>query len=294
MFDPDFDLFLDVVAAGSISAAARARGASVASLSKRLARLERRLGVRLAQRTTRRFALSAAGRDLVETLLPMRAGLQAAEDRIAGRGGRVVGPLRLSAPTSYGRIKVLPCLSAFLAAHPEIELSVDLSDQFIDLLDGTYDVAVRIGARVDASLVGHRLASSSRVLCASPGYLQQFGTPQSLRDLATHQLLAAEGQLPWRLQGPEGTVIHNGQSCVRTNSSEVVRELALGGCGIALRSLWDISEALADGRLLRVLPQYEGSRDVGVWVVHAPAPQVPARVAVLVEHLRAHLSDEGN
>ena len=290
MFDPDYDLFLDIVAAGSISGAARSRAISVASLSKRLARLEQRLGVRLAHRTTRRLALTQAGKDLVETLLPMRAELGAAEERLAGRKTAAGGPLRLTAPTSFGRMHVLPCLPGFLDAHPEVELSIDLSDQFVDLLDGGYDLAIRISARIGAGLTAHRLATSGRVLCAAPGYLARFGTPATLRDLAGHHLLAADGQLPWPLEGPEGAILHAGASHVRTNSSEVVRELAIGGCGIALRSLWDVADELETGALVRVLPQYAGSQAVGIFAVHAPVPAIPARLASLIAYLSAHLA----
>ena len=291
MFDPDYDLFVQIVAAGSISAAARARGASVASLSKRLARLEDRLGVRLVHRTTRRLALTAAGQDLHDTLLPLRASLEAAEDRIAGRHTLVSGALRITAPTSFGRMHVVPCLPAFLARYPKIDLAIDLSDEFVDLLDGTHDLAIRIGARIGAGLVGHRLATSTRLLCAAPDYLARFGEPATLADLGEHRLLATESQLPWHLDGPEGTVIQHGTSHIRTNSSEVVRELALGGCGIALRSLWDVAQALESGALQRVLPAYQGSQDVGIFVVHAPAPAVPARLRALIDHLSSHLAE---
>ena len=122
-----------------------------------------------------------------------------------------------------------------------------------------------------------------------PAYLAAFGTPETLADLRHHRLLATTSQLPWQLDGPEGTVTHAGQSHVRTNSSEVVRELALGGCGIALRSLWDVHEALASGALARVLPHYQGSQDVGIYAVHAPTPALPARIEVFIAHLAAHL-----
>ena len=285
MFDPDYDLFLQIVEAGSISAAARSRGQSVASLSKRLVRLEERLGVRLVHRTTRRLSLTAAGKDLQDTLTPLRASLAAAEDRIAGRLAMVSGPLRITAPTSFGRMHVAPCLPDFLARYPDVELRVDLSDEFVDMQSGNHDLAIRIGSRLDAGLVAHRLGSSRRVLCAAPAYLAQFGEPTSLLELSRHRLLAADSQLPWQLDGPEGTVLQQGQSHVHTNSSEIVRELALGGCGIALRSLWDVSDALDSGALITVLPSYQGSQDVGIFAVHAHAPQVSAKVRALIDHL---------
>lgn len=289
MFDPDYDLFLGIVEAGSISAAARTRGMSTAALSKRLARLEERLSARLIHRTTRRLALTPAGHDLHDALLPLRTSLNAAEERISGRHALVSGPLRMTAPTSFGRMHVVPCLPAFLANNPNVELSIDLSDEFADLLDGSCDLAIRIGAQIGTGLIGHRLSTSRRVLCAAPSYLAAFGEPTSLGDLAGHRLLATTSQLPWQLDGPEGTVSHNGHSHIQTNSSEVVRELALGGCGIALRSLWDVGEALRQGALRQILPQYQGSQDVGIFAVHAPTPALPARLRALIDHLAAHL-----
>jgi DNA-binding transcriptional LysR family regulator len=289
MFDPDYDLFLAIVEAGSISAAARAQGASTGALSKRLARLEERLSARLVHRTTRRLALTPAGQDLHDALLPLRSSLKAAEERVNGRHAYVRGPLRLTAPTSFGRMHVVPNVPTFLAAHPDVRLQLDLSDEFADLLDGSCDLAIRIGARIGTGLVGHRLGTSHRVLCAAPAYLVAFGMPETLDDLRHHRLLATTSQLPWQLDGPEGTMTHHGQSHVRTNSSEVVRELALGACGIALRSLWDVHEALASGALQRVLPQYQGSQDVGIYAVHAPTPALPARIEAFIAHLGTHL-----
>ncbi|WP_084582370.1 LysR family transcriptional regulator [Sphingomonas azotifigens] len=288
MFDPDYDLFLDILDAGSISAAARRRGLSTPALSKRLARLEQRLGARLLNRTTRRLVLTAAGKDLLDTLSPIRAALTVAENRIAGRHSLVRGPLRVTAPTSFGRMHVVPTLPSFLATHSQVTLSIDLSDDFVDLLDGRHDLAIRIAREVGPGLVGHRLGTSQRVLCASPAYLELAGEPHTLAELTRHRLLATDSQLPWRLQGPEGPVTLAGQSFVDTNSSEVVRELAIGGCGVALRSLWDVRHALSDGSLRRLLPSYAGSEDVGVFAAHAPDP--PARVSALVEHLQQMLA----
>lgn len=123
---------------------------------------------------TRRLSLTDAGKELADTLQPMRAGLTTVEERLAGRE-TMSGPLRVTAPTSFGRIHVLPCLPGFLDAHPEIELTIDLSDQYVDLLDGTYDLAVHIGAKIGAGLISHRLATSGRMLCAAPGYIARFG-----------------------------------------------------------------------------------------------------------------------
>ena len=284
MFDPDYDVFIQIAEAGSISAAARARGQSTAALSKRLVKLEERLGIRLLHRTTRRLELTPAGQELCDVLLPLRSTLQAAEDRISGRNALCKGPLRITAPTSFGRMHIVPSLAAFIARYPDIELTIDLSDEFVDLPGSSYDVAIRIGSHISNDLQGHRLATSKRVLCASPHYISTFGEPAALADLSRHSLLAARSQMPWKLDGPEGTVAYKGTSAIMTNSSEVVRELALSGCGIALRSLWDVSSSLATGELRRILPQYEGSGDVGIYALYLPARITPAPVRAFIEH----------
>ena len=147
MFDPDYDLFLGIVEAGSISAAARARGISTAALSKRLARLEERLSARLVHRTTRRLALTPAGQDLHDALLPLRTSLKAAEERVSGRHAHVRGPLRVTAPTSFGRMHVVPHVPSFLTKHPDVRLQLELSDEFADLLDGRWRRALPSSSR---------------------------------------------------------------------------------------------------------------------------------------------------
>ncbi|WP_226017412.1 LysR family transcriptional regulator [Novosphingobium sp. FKTRR1] len=291
MLDPDYEVFVGIVAAGSISAAARALHLSPASLSKRLARLEERLGVRLLNRTTRRMTLTSEGISFHADLQAILHAIEAAEQSITGRQEAIGGPLRITAPTSFGRMHLAPCLADFLTLYPQIELDIELSDGFVDLLEGRFDLALRITRKIGNGLCAHRLADNRRVLCAAPAYLAQAGTPLSLSALRRHRLLAAEGQLPWPLLGPDGAVSLNGQSAVRTNSSEVVRELALGGAGIALRSLWDVAPALASGDLVRVLPDWQGSADVGIFLVHAPTPRLAANTRAFIGFCQQRFAD---
>ena len=284
MLDPDYALFARVVAAGSLSAAARDMGISPAMASKRMARLEGRLGARLIHRTTRRLALTEQGERFHRDVLGILAAIEAAEARLRGPGDGLSGPLRLSAPTSFGRMHLAPHLKPFLDRHPGIELTLDLSDGFSDLIAEKIDLAVRVSSGVGAGLEAQRLATSRRILCAAPAYIEAHGKPNSLGDLSSHRLLAASGQLPWRLTSGKRQIEIAGVSHVRTNSSEVVRELALSGLGIALRSLWDVSDELATGRLVRVLHEIEGSADVGIYAVRprgAPSAAVTALTDVL-------------
>ncbi|SEL96117.1 transcriptional regulator, LysR family [Sphingomonas palmae] len=286
MIDPDYILLARLVSAGSIAAAARELRLSPAMASRRLARLEARLGVRLVQRTTRRLALTPAGEQFHADVVAILAAVEAAEARLTGAAAAPAGLLRVTAPTSFGRLHIAPQLHRFLASYPAVTLSFDLSDSFSDLVAEGIDVGVRIAASVPAGLDAHRLGASRRVLCASPSYLERAGTPARIADLREHALLAAEGQLPWRLVSDTRRASVDHASRVGTNSSELVRELALSGVGIALRSLWDVGEALRSGRLVRVLPEWEGTRDVAIWAVHPRAPIVSPAVRAFVAFLR--------
>ena len=285
MMDPDHELFVAIVDEGGLAAAGRRLHISPAMMSKRLARLEERLGTRLVHRTTRRLALTPAGERLHADLRGILAALDEAERRVSGTSAIVAGPLRITAPTSFGRMHLAPWLPRFMDAHPRVDLAINLSDDFADLIDTRVDLAIRITADPGPGLAARRLATNRRILCAAPAYLDRFDTPRRIADLKAHRLLAADGQMPWRLVGPKGPVAIEGRSHVRTNSSEVVREIALAGGGIALRSLWDISDALARGDVRQILPDFEGSSDVGLFAVQLPQQNPPLAITSFVDFL---------
>ena len=285
MVDRGYELFAQVIHAGSLSAAGRRLNISPAMVSKRLAALEARLGTRLIHRTTRRLTLTDAGERFHADVVAILAAAREAESRVSGQEKEMTGNLRISAPTSFGRLYVAPNLGGFLDAHPRVIVELDLSDGFSDLIAERIDVAIRITGAMAPSLVAHRLGDSPRVLCAAPSYLRAHGEPTRVADLADHHLLAAAGQLPWRLEGPAGGAIVDQPSRVRTNSSEVVRELTRAGAGIALRSLWDVDHDIAKGRLVRLLPDYAGASDAGIYAVYPRAPRVSASVTAFVEYL---------
>ena len=286
----DYNLFMTIVDAGSLSAAGRRLRISPAMVSKRLARLEARLGATLVHRTTRRLLLTDVGQGFYEDASRILEAARAAEARVAGRVGQPGGRLRVSAPTSFGRLHIAPYLKGFLDRFPRIELSLDLDDGFVDLLGERIDIAIRIAAQPAGSLIGHHLAENHRILCAAPAYLVEHGTPETLADLGRHRLLAADHQLPWRLEGPDGPVSIDGTSAVRTNSSEVARELTIAGLGIALRSTWDIGPALRDGSLVRILPEISGATDVAIYAVQPRGAAGTPNALAFVDHFRALFS----
>lgn len=289
--DREYELYARVIETGSLAAAGRSLNLSPAMVSKRIAALEERLGARLLYRTTRKLATTEAGQRFYERVVEILAASRAAESLVTGAAGEPTGRLKLTAPTSFGRLHVAPHLKAFLDRWPRLEIELDLSDSYVDLLGERVDLAIRIAPGVEAGLTGHRLAPNRRLLCASPAYLKQHGAPARWQDLRRHRLLAAEGQLPWRLHSKTGTLLIPGESAVRTNSSEVVRELAIAGLGIALRSTWDVGNELRSGVLKPVLPDHPGAADVNIFAVHPATNFVPPGVRAFIDHLRAIYGD---
>ena len=280
----DLDVFARVVAAKGMSAAGRELNLSPAVISKRIRRLEERLGIRLLQRTTRQIALTEAGQGFYERVVSILSSVEEAEAWISRRSETARGVLRISAPTSFARMHVAPYLNRFLDQYPAVTVDLVLSDAFVDIVGEGFDLAVRIADLSDSSLVARRLAANHRVLCAAPDYLARRGPPERIDDLDRHQLLSHAGS-EWRLDGPEGIAQVRVHGPLRTNSSEVVREAVLSGIGIALRSTWDVGPDLKSGRLVHVLPNYSGSRRVAIHAVYPSRRHLEQKVRAFVDFL---------
>ncbi|MBN8533034.1 MAG: LysR family transcriptional regulator [Rhizobiales bacterium] len=280
----DLEIFARVASTGSMSRAARDLGLSPPVISKRIKRLEERLGTRLLQRTTRQIALTEAGRGFHERVIAILGAVDDAETWVSQRANVARGPLRISAPTTFGRLHVAPHLVRFLERYPEISVDLSLADHFVDVVGDGFDVAIRIADLADTSLVAKKLASNHRLLCASPRYVEKHGLPASISDLARHRLLVHNAD-HWRLDGPEGAVSVPVQSAVVTNSSEVIREAVLAGLGIALRSTWDVGAELKSGQLLPVLPAYRGGQRVAIYAVYPSRRHLPQKTRVFIDFL---------
>lgn len=283
----DLEIFARIVTAGSLSAAGRELALSPPVVSKRIQRLEERLGARLFQRTTRKVTLTEAGQGFYERVVTILSSIEEAESQLSRRSSEARGLLRVAAPTSFGRLHIAPHLGPLLAANPDLTVDLELSDGFVDIVGEGFDLAVRIADLSDSSLVARRLAPVHRVLCATPDYLARAGTPETFADLAGHRLLATHSQDPWRLEGPDGPVTQRVHSTLRTNSNEVVRAAVLAGMGIALRSTWDVGPELRAGSLKVVLPDFHASSRVGVFAVYPSRRFLPQKVRVFIDHLAA-------
>lgn len=268
-----------------MSAAGRELGLSPAVVSKRLRRLEDRLGSRLLQRTTRQIALTEAGQGFYERVVAILAGVEEAEAFVSRRSATARGTLKVTAPTSFGRMHIAPHLGTFMEANPDLSINLILSDNFVDIVGDGYDVAIRIAELADSSLVARKIAPVRRILCATPAYIERHDAPASFEDLGNHNCLTHVSGESWRLEGPDGPVAFRPNGALMTNSSEVVREAVLAGIGIGLRSTWDIGPELASGKLVQILPEYEGSRNIAVHAIYPSRQFLPVKVRLFIDFL---------
>jgi len=282
----DLEIFARVVRAGSLTQAGSELGLSVAVVSKRLKRLEERLSVRLLHRTTRRVAPTDVGQEFFQRIAPIVDAIAEAETLVSQRASRARGTLRVTAPSSFGRLHIVPHLRAFFALHPDLVLNLELSDDFEPIVERGYDLAIRVGTLESSGLTAVRLAPVRRVLCARPSYLDAGGRPAGPDDLRGHVCLATENQNPWRLVGPDGPCTVSAAGPLRTHSNEVVREAVIGGLGIALRSTWDVHAELRSGLLEVVLPAYTAASQAGIYAVYPSRAFVPAKTRAFIEFLK--------
>lgn len=236
-------------------------------------------------RTTRQISLTEAGQGFYERVVAILAGLEEAESFVSRRSNVARGILKISAPTSFGRMHVAPHLQKFFELNPGIQINLNLHDDMTDIVGEGYDLAIRIAELKDSSLVARKLAPVRRVLCATPEYLEKNGTPETLDDLEKHICIPNHNSETWRLDGTDGSINFKPIGPIQTNSSEVVREAVLSGIGIAYRSTWDIGESLMSGKLEQVLPQYESSRLVAIHAVYASKTFLPLKVRLFIDYL---------
>ncbi|KPA90078.1 LysR family transcriptional regulator [Pseudomonas asplenii] len=282
---PSLRTFVRVVAAGSLSAAAREMDLSLAMVSKRLTQLERELGIRLLQRTTRKQVLTEEGELFHAEAVRILAAIEQAEAVISGRSQAIDGTVRLSAPVEFGRQWIAPAIAAFQKRHPKLRVQLELSDVVVDLLDANIDLAIRFGNLADSSLIARPLAPNFRVLCASPDYLRQFGEPTHPNELVHHQciLIGSRPRAVWTFDGEEPLSVQVTGTFV-TNDGSAAHALALEGAGIARKSIWDVGDEILDGRLNRVLPTFAIAA-APLNAIYPTGRHLAPRVRALVEFL---------
>jgi len=286
--------FVATVGANGFAAAARALDVPRSKVSKQIQALEEAIGVQLLQRTTRSLHLTEAGAEYYDACRDVIASLDEAEQRARTGMGEIRGVLRVNAPMSFGLSRLGPLIPRFNELHPNVELQVVLSDQQVDPVKGGFDVTIRIASLPDSSMIARSLAPAPRIMVASPGYLAREGTPQTPKDLAHHKCLSYG-----YLQSGASLQLCNGKETQRVtvsgplhaNNGDILAQAAVAGMGIALLPNFIVERAVADGRLVPVLCDWEAPA-ITVNAVYPSSRRVPMKTRAFIDFLVAELSVE--
>ena len=291
----DLRLFCVVVRNRSFAASARELGVSKAVVSKRMALLEAALATKLLHRTTRSVSPTAQGSLVHAWAQRILDDVEQMAEALSQERAAPSGVLRLCSSSGFGRNRLAPALSALARRYPALEIQVELLDRPVDLVGEGFQLDIRVGQVREGNVIKRRIARNRRVLCASPAYLERFGTPQSLDELKAHRCIPIRERDQdfgrWELEGPEGPVLARVSGPLSANNGEMVRQWAIDGHGIILRSTWDVGREIDAGLLVQVLPEYFQPADV--WAVHPSRLSASARVKVCVEFLEDWFAQAG-
>ncbi|GBH28361.1 LysR family transcriptional regulator [Burkholderia vietnamiensis] len=283
------ETFVRVADAGSLAAAALEEGVSPVVLGRRIDALERRLGVKLMYRSTRRLVVSEEGAAFLERCRGLLSEWDQAENELAAGRRAVSGHLIVSAPAAFGRKPVAPHAPGFLADKPDMQLSFNLTDRVVDLVREGYDLSIRIGGSVDPNFVAVKLASNRRVVCGTPAYFRKHGRPKSLDDLVRHNCLAFNRQggqnRGWYFQRHGKIVTMRGTGNLDCNDGELLHRWVAESLGLGWRSTWEIAAQLETGELETVPDEY-ALPDYDILAVYPQQRYVPARVRYFIDYLR--------
>jgi len=282
--------FVKVAESGSLSAASRRLGRSLASVSRQLAALEARLGGRLLHRTTRRLGLTEAGRDFYDRAKRILGEVEEAERALGEAAAAPSGRLRLSAPSLLGRLHVAPLLPEFLAQHARVSVDLTLLDRVVDPIEEGLDLALRIGPLAESGALARKLGSVHLVVCAAPRYLERRGAPSVPEELVEHDCLvfgASADGAEWHFQRGERKLGLRVPARLQANALEPLVAAALGGAGLVRAPCWQVGEHIAAGRLRRVLAEYERPA-APIHALFPPGRPLPTKVRAFVDFLAAH------
>ncbi|HSW08365.1 LysR family transcriptional regulator [Aquabacterium sp.] len=286
--------FAAVATKGSLTMAAQAEGVAPAVIGRRIDALEERLGVKLLVRTTRRITLTHEGSAFLEDCQRILAEIANAEASVSAGGVKASGHLRITAPAGFGRRHVAPLVPRFLALHPDVSLSLNLSDRVVDIVNEGFDCAVRVGDMPDSSLVSVRLADNRRMCVATPAYLKRAGTPNHPQELNRHECLTLSSDASqtrgWAFT-VDGQLTHLRPSGrLDCSDGQVLHAWCLQGLGIAWRSTWEVEQQLAAGQLTEVLADFAAPPN-GIYAVVPQRKHLPLRVRLWIDFTKHSYGD---
>lgn len=286
----DLILFSQVVELGSFTKAAEANNLTNSVVSKRMARLEKDVGVQLLYRTTRKLTLTEAGKVLKHGARNVKQATNEAMDTVSGFGENVNGHIKMSVPTISGDLLLADAAAEFCNLHPGLSIDMSLDNRFVDLVEGGYDLVIRTGYLEDSSLIARHILDSQWIVCASPAYISRHGKPVEPSDLAQHNCLQyayqTTGASDWEFKSMQGNYIVKVAGSFSTDNATALRKAALGGYGIAYVPRCLVYHDLHNGVLVDLFPEQVGKK-LGIYAVYPFTRQPPKKVKLLIEHIRA-------
>jgi DNA-binding transcriptional LysR family regulator len=277
-------LFVRLAITNNISLAGRELGVSPAVASAHIIKLEEELGVRLVHRTTRKVSLTEDGVAFLPHAEEVLSSIGSARAAVGAGELLPKGTLRVTAPSSFGRMHLVPALKGFLSRYPDLALDLRLSDSIVDLVEGGFDIAIRNADLKNSTLIARKLAPDNRIVCASPDYLTKFGEPSSPHDLHDHGCINLIGLESWIFDTPDGLVTIKTTGNFRTDHGEAVRDACVNGIGIAISSTWSVYQHLERGELVQILQDYPLVSETAIWAVYPSSRLLAPKVRVFIDY----------
>ncbi|ESP93548.1 MULTISPECIES: LysR family transcriptional regulator [Pseudoalteromonas] len=284
-------LFTRIAATHNISLAGKELGLSAAVASAHINKLEETLGTQLLYRTTRKVSLTEEGFAFLPHAESVLDSVESARAAIGAGSHTPQGTLRVTAPASFGRMHIVPALVEFTQLYPELHIDLRLSDSIVDMVEGGFDVAVRNAALSDSTLVARKLASDTRILCASPDYIEQHGIPATIEELKAHPIINLTGIEHWVFANKQGNIKFKPASKLQIDNGEAIRDACMRGMGITLCSMWCAYQALQEGKLVQVLKDQPLINDTALWAVYPSSRLLAPKVRVFIDYLKAYIGD---
>lgn len=286
-------VFAAIADAGSLSAAGRRLDVPLATVSRKLSDLEAHLKTRLITRSTRQFALTDAGREYLAACRQILEQVDDAERAASGAFASARGNLVVAAPILFGRLHAVPVIAAFLDQYPDVDVRLLLGDRNVNLLEEHVDLALRVGELPDSSLVATQVGAIRRVVCASPEYLERFGTPRTPTDLRTHRCVSFEGLMSssaWTFRGPQGSQRVPIRSRLSVTTADAAIAAAVAGVGVTRVLSYQVAELLASRQLVRLLKDHEPPT-VPVSLVYPGQGRLPMKTRAFIDHASVQLRE---
>lgn len=284
-------LFVRVAAKNNISLAGRELGLSAAVSSSHINKLEESLGVRLIHRTTRSVSLTEEGIDFLPHAKEVLDSVELAQASIGTGSLSPQGTLRIAAPASFGRMHIVPFLKDFMALYPSLTLDLRLNDSIIDMVEGGFDIAIRNSSLNDSSLVARKIASDSRIICASPAFIEQFGEPDIFDDLKNFKCVGLMGTDELVFDVVEGLQTIKPEYIARMDNGEAVRDACITGMGIAMCSVWCAYKQLRSGELVQILKNQPLASNTDIWAVYPSSRLLAPKVRAFIDYFIEQFGD---